>query len=365
MVMISASILVFMIIPIIVLLAFMPYYTRETVSFGVSVSEEMFHSEALRRLRKQFASISCGIYALILIACLIGLLSIGNTGFEWLIVGSITAIVIASLALNLTFHFKMKGIKATLPPATTGRQVVAIDTNFRRQKLVLSNRWFIIHAVITIISTVWIFQYYDQIPDTIPMKFDFQGSVINYADKSWGVVLLPNIMQVFMILIFMLINWSILNSKQQIDPGDPAGSSARNAIFRRRWSFFNTMAGLLLVLMFSLIQLNMIEQLNPELLLVISLAIPLVIVLGAVVLSFTTGQGGSRLKRDPNTPHSTHSANDDKYWKLGSVYFNPQDPALFVEKRFSVGWTINVASPLAWLFLAVPIVIALLTMLLV
>lgn len=365
MVMISASILVFMIIPIIVSLAFMPYYTRETVSFGVSVSEEMFHSEALRRLRKQFASISCGMYALILVACLIGLVTIGSRGFEWLIVGSIIAIVVVSLALNLTFHFKMKGIKASLPSAPTGRQVVAIDTNFRRQKLVLSNRWFIVHAIFTIISIIWTFQYYDQIPDAVPMKFDFQGNVINFADKSWGVVFLPNIMQVIMILTFMLINWSILHSKQQIDPGDPAGSSARNAIFRRRWSFFNTMAGLLLVLMFSLIQLNMIEQLNPEMLLVISLTIPGVIVIGALVLSFTTGQGGSRLKKEPNTPPSTHSANDDKYWKLGSFYFNPQDPSLFVEKRFGVGWTINLASPIAWLFLAVPIVIALLTMLLV
>ena len=32
---------------------------------------------------------------------------------------------------------------------------------------------------------------------------------------------------------------------------------------------------------------------------------------------------------------------DDRYWKLGAFYVNPQDPSLFVERRFGVGWTMN------------------------
>ena len=42
----------------------------------------------------------------------------------------------------------------------------------------------------------------------------------------------------------------------------------------------------------------------------------------------------------------------DRAWKLGLVYFNPDDPALWVEKRFGVGWTVNFARPGAWLFIA-------------
>jgi uncharacterized membrane protein len=41
----------------------------------------------------------------------------------------------------------------------------------------------------------------------------------------------------------------------------------------------------------------------------------------------------------------------DRAWKLGLVYFNPEDPALFVEKRFGVGYTVNFARPGAWLFI--------------
>lgn len=41
----------------------------------------------------------------------------------------------------------------------------------------------------------------------------------------------------------------------------------------------------------------------------------------------------------------------DRAWKLGLIYFNPEDPALFVEKRFGVGYTVNFARPGAWLFI--------------
>ncbi|HBM4220466.1 TPA: hypothetical protein LWK36_002952, partial [Listeria innocua] len=39
----------------------------------------------------------------------------------------------------------------------------------------------------------------------------------------------------------------------------------------------------------------------------------------------------------------------DAFWKAGVIYFNRNDPALFVEKRFGIGWTINTARPVAWL----------------
>lgn len=41
----------------------------------------------------------------------------------------------------------------------------------------------------------------------------------------------------------------------------------------------------------------------------------------------------------------------DRAWKLGLIYFNPEDPALFVEKRFGVGYTVNFARPGAWVFI--------------
>ncbi|MDV2687407.1 DUF5808 domain-containing protein, partial [Alkalihalophilus lindianensis] len=49
---------------------------------------------------------------------------------------------------------------------------------------------------------------------------------------------------------------------------------------------------------------------------------------------------------------------DDRYWKLGVFYFNPKDPAIFLEKRFGIGWTNNWAHPLSWVFIIVVILLA-------
>ena len=36
---------------------------------------------------------------------------------------------------------------------------------------------------------------------------------------------------------------------------------------------------------------------------------------------------------------------DDRYWYAGFFYNNPDDPALFVPKRFGLGWTLNFGHP--------------------
>jgi uncharacterized membrane protein len=36
---------------------------------------------------------------------------------------------------------------------------------------------------------------------------------------------------------------------------------------------------------------------------------------------------------------------DDRYWYAGVFYNNPDDPALFVPKRYGLGWTMNFGHP--------------------
>src|SRR6266436_5677846 len=43
--------------------------------------------------------------------------------------------------------------------------------------------------------------------------------------------------------------------------------------------------------------------------------------------------------------------NDDRYWYGGVFYNNPDDPAVFVPKRFGLGWTMNFGHPQAKLVL--------------
>ena len=52
----------------------------------------------------------------------------------------------------------------------------------------------------------------------------------------------------------------------------------------------------------------------------------------------------------------------DECWKLGQFYYNPQDPAFLVERRFGLGYSPNFARPLSWIVIAVFVIAPLLVM---
>jgi uncharacterized membrane protein len=78
--------------------------------------------------------------------------------------------------------------------------------------------------------------------------------------------------------------------------------------------------------------------------------------LALAVAAFRSGQGGWRLRGQPpgSTPGGQAPSGDrtpDECWKGGLFYYNPADPALWVEKRFGIGWTFNFGNPRAWIVL--------------
>ena len=53
----------------------------------------------------------------------------------------------------------------------------------------------------------------------------------------------------------------------------------------------------------------------------------------------------------------------DRYWKLGIFYFNRDDPAVLVEKRFGLGYSLNFARPTAWIIVSLVLMGPLVTIL--
>jgi uncharacterized membrane protein len=48
-------------------------------------------------------------------------------------------------------------------------------------------------------------------------------------------------------------------------------------------------------------------------------------------------------------PGDTVEPTPNECWKGGMIYYNPNDPALFVEKRAGLGYTFNFANRWSWL----------------
>jgi uncharacterized membrane protein len=52
------------------------------------------------------------------------------------------------------------------------------------------------------------------------------------------------------------------------------------------------------------------------------------------------------------------NSDDGRSWKLGVFYYNSEDPRVLVPKRLGIGRTLNMARPISWVFLMVPVVVA-------
>jgi uncharacterized membrane protein len=82
------------------------------------------------------------------------------------------------------------------------------------------------------------------------------------------------------------------------------------------------------------------------------------LVLAVFIVMSSIGQGGANLARGPadSAPAGVEPVvgdrTPDRCWKAGMFYFNPDDPALLVEKRFGIGYTINFGHRGAWLIVA-------------
>ncbi|MEK4288037.1 MULTISPECIES: DUF1648 domain-containing protein [Paenibacillus] len=343
-------VMILVFVPAIVLMVSMPYLTRETISFGVTVSPVQFHSEPLRQMRKSYARISATLHTILFIICILCLIYGDEHSKQpsWIIVTYSLAMVVISLVINISYYFKMKSLLPMLPIALEP-SIMAVDTGFRKRNIGLSNKWFLIHVLIIVVTIVNVLRNYDLIPDQIPIHYNSSWNVDGYAAKSYSSVFMPTIMQVFITLLFIFENWSIRRVKQQVQPNDPNRSIRQDATYRRTWSYFMLTASFLIVILFSVVQLNMISQLNMNFAIPIILIIIALIILYALALTFWAGQGESRLERSADSSNVRPVHDDDK-WRLGMIYFNRKDPNLIVKKRLGVGWGLNFGHPVSWLF---------------
>jgi len=339
---------------------FIPYMTRKTENFGISIPEHLYNRMDFKRMRIKYTSYLFVLFVLLLIVAGLLFYMLPEKLSILLISIAIMLELVSSFVLYLWFHFVMKKVKQNENWTQENKQGVVIDTTFRDEKLTYSNWWFLIPGMLILGTIIFTNFMYDQIPNEIPMHTDFSGNV-RYDDKTIGNILLMPAMQLFMLGMFLCINLVIKHSKQQLSGANPDRSKIQNVLFRRYWSLYMILSSLLMVLLFSFIQITFIyPALEAYTELVITVTI-IILLLGTILLSIKTGQGGSRIKIDDKEVNKNIDRDDDRYWKLGQFYVNKNDPSIFIEKRFGVGWTNNWAHPLSWVFIvgmiALPIII--------
>ncbi|WP_159032904.1 DUF1648 domain-containing protein [Streptomyces fodineus] len=231
------------------------------------------------------------------------------------------------------------------------RQGVVADTALHTDPERFPWIWAVPALLICIGTTVLGVLRYPSLPDRIPVHFTGSGSADRFAARSIGTAFFPVFAQAALTVLLLALTWLSFRARADLDPARPADSARRHRRFSVR-----TAISLLLLAGFANLSLlagawgmwHADQRVSPALILLPILA-GLVVVIGIAV---RTGQGGSRLRLPVQDGAVTEEStgivrrDDDQYWRLlGSVYVNRADPALLVQKRFGIGWTVNFGNP--------------------
>jgi uncharacterized membrane protein len=207
--------------------------------------------------------------------------------------------------------------------------------------------WETLPLALIALTAAYLATVYAAAPAIIPTHFNAAGVADAYSPKTVGSFFLLVWVQLFMELFLTTI--AVLVTGARSVPG-PSGERFRARTLR--FLFYIKVLSIAFMGVLAVIIAQVTVNRNPQIgfTLAMSGVFVLLVLGGVLVLGITTGQGGARL--GPPAETATDRL-EDRYWKLGVFYVNPHDPAIFVEQRFGLGWTMNFGNPRAILVLLV------------
>ncbi|MWC30726.1 DUF1648 domain-containing protein [Paenibacillus sp. MMS18-CY102] len=351
-----------MLIPYLVVLlalAAVPYISLRT-PFGVSVPSGARQHGEISRMRRQHTFLL--LIIAVVIAGLVGLLDVSGVGgiptaaagadeasAPMLGIVGTFGLLLAGFALYIAFHRRMLTLKEQQGWQQVQPQQAATMLSFRNEPSTYGIVWFLPSLLVTVICAIIAIMSYDTLPAIIPTKFDWNGEAITTHAKSWGIVLQLNMIQLGMIGLLAFTNKAIGSSSVRLDPNRPEQSAVAERKYRRGISLSIITLCFFIVLLLGWVQAVALYRgsMGGEALFIAVLPM----LFAGVSIFYMMRVGKNRDSFD------IPSRGQDRHWKLGSIYWNPEDPAIMVEKRAGIGWTINAAKPLAWVIFLVPIII--------
>lgn len=178
---------------------------------------------------------------------------------------------------------------------------------------------------------IWLRLHWGQIPERFATHWNLAGKPNGWGTRTPTGVLQPLIIAAAT-CVFLLIVRSAMRS------GFPADLSHRDS----RWQSMRVLGGTawLVAGVFSFVALQPLYART--------LSLPWL--LGGVLV-ITAALLIPMLRAAMNPSNTSTPKPPANVWRWGIFYYNPDDPALMVQKRFGIGYTLNFANSKSWLLL--------------
>ena len=323
-----------------VLLLALPGAARRGLLFGVNVGSEKDSGPEAEALRRGWRN---GTIALLAAA-----------GTAWLLLGldgrhltaciaPLTIVLLGAAALYLRLHLSARDLAPQHPPEPAPPPEGSVEPG----SLVLPLVTMLICAAGGTWGLLEAAQAWPGLPERIPTHFGASGQPDAWSAKSFASVFALPLTNVVMGVV--VAGFALLTARARLSLRRRPGPEERAAQLGFRNATVNMLCGCAVACtgMLGVISHDSLE---------VALGrrdslgtgvwwwtgLLLVWVLGYTGrLLWFHGQGGSRREGKASGDELTDGLADDRHWKMGVFYVNRDDPAVLVEKRFGVGYTVN------------------------
>lgn len=354
----SALVLWVVYILLLALMWAMPSLMRRTLPFGVRIpssrANEPVIARELRRYRWRIliAGIAIAAFALALA---------NVTRWSGAIIAAPLLLVVVDWVCYFAAHERIMAVKHREQWYEGLRQGAAADTSFRAHPPSYPWGWALPAIGIWVASLVIGIAVYPRLPDTLVTHYTLDGVANGWAPKSVGSAFSVVIAAAVVTLIIIGSSLLTFRSRQELDVEHPAVSAQQRRVFVRQMAMALCFLAACVNVGMLVVDLMIWNIIAPSSVVArAGLIAPLVGVVGAIVVMVRVGQSGHRIPTDEASEETgLVNRDDDRYWIAGMIYVNRDDPALLVDKRFGIGWTLNFGHPASWVILLVILALAL------
>jgi uncharacterized membrane protein len=326
----------------------LPQWTRPGIYFGVTVQPDFRKTPEAQRLLRRYrleAMIHVVIaFAMILASAQPRYSFFSVVGGIWLAVGPLTAFVEAHKRVQrhavqvVTVREAVLEPRSTRPPGGWAVQVGPF--------------------AILLATGVFLYLHWDEIPARFPVHWGVDGQPNGWSSRTPMGVYGPLLLGALISMCMWLMANALLRSARIVDRARPVLVLHD---FAHRVGLFLLFVEFFLAVVFSCVGLMPLTGAMPVMIVTI-LMLPAVF-----FLIVWLNKGRAHIERSDGTnPQAVGDGTPDECWKFGMLYFNPDDAALWVEKRAGIGYTMNFAHVSAWIIMALllllPLTLGLITL---
>jgi uncharacterized membrane protein len=334
---------------VLALFLWMPVMRGERAFFGVRVDEATYRGEGRRALRRYWQTL-CGVFLLTGALGYYFSVSLGRPFFSGL------ATLGATAAAFLVYGLYARQMR---PFAVLGGGTRFASSVRTRRLGDYTHLWVEACVVLfTLASFVFLAHFYPRLPEMLPTHWNAAGVADNWSRKNLSTVFFLPVLGVYLQVVFYVLKRDLVQAKMTL----PATNTEEYLRGKERFLAANMhlidLARAVIAALFCAIALLTVFASVPEFKRYEMAAFAAVLSLVGVLLVgmgyFLWRMVAVNRRLDELTGDDyVQRADEEEHWRHGGLtYYNPEDPALVVEKLTGIGYTLNLANSAVWYRLA-------------